>query len=46
MIAHREAGARGLPWGVWAFGPDFHLYDHEKGRWDADLLEAVIPGRP
>lgn len=37
--------SRHLPWGVWAFGPNFSIYDLVKGNWKRPLLEALIPGQ-
>lgn len=41
----REAEARNFSWGYWEFGSGFGVYDPLEGRWNAELLEALIPSR-
>ena len=39
----REAEARGWPWAIWQFDHDFALFDTDRRRWLAPLLDALIP---
>lgn len=32
-----------IPWCLWSFSNTFSLYDTEKGEWDNDMLNALIP---
>ena len=36
------AEERGMFWGIWSFAPTFAVYDQEAGRFDPDLLAALM----
>lgn len=40
----REAEKRGIAWCYWEFAAGFGVYDQFRGRWRAELLEALLPG--
>jgi endoglucanase len=39
----RQAEERGMSWAYWEFCSGFGVYDKELGRWNDDLLEALVP---
>lgn len=39
----RQAEERGISWAYWEFCSGFGVYDKGRGRWNDDLLEALIP---
>jgi endoglucanase len=39
----RQAEERGMSWAYWEFCSGFGVYDKEMGRWNDDLLEALVP---
>lgn len=43
-LVRESAERRHMPWGVWAFGPTYSLYDLGRDRWRPGLVEALVPG--
>ena len=41
----RQAERHGWPWAVWQFSHDFAIFDMDGGRWNRDLLDALVPPR-
>lgn len=39
----QQAEERGMSWSYWEFGAGFGVYDTSRGKWNEELLNALVP---
>ena len=39
----QQAEERGMSWSYWEFGAGFGVYDTSQGKWNEELLNALVP---